>query len=160
MRNFVIGLIIMAFVIGGIFFWQQQTKHPATQQGTQAQKTAATVTIDGQTFTVLIAHTEKEKETGLSQRDSLPQNMGMVFPFDKPDYYGFWMKDMKFPLDIIWMNKGQIVTIVNNLQPPTSANPNLPIFKPVSPADTVLEINAGLANKYNFKVGDNVTSSL
>lgn len=159
MRNFVIGLIIMAFIIGGIFFWQQQITHKTTQSP-QATKNAATVTIDGQTFTVLIANTEQEKEKGLSQRDSLPQNMGMIFPFDKPDYYGFWMKDMKFPLDIIWMNQGKIVTIVNNLQPPTSANPNLPVFKPVSPSDMVLEINAGLANKYNFKVGDSVTSSL
>ncbi len=158
MKNLFIGLILIIIVSAGIFFWLLQNKKIAPPP--QLQNNAATVTIDNQPFTVLIAKTEQEKETGLSQRNSLPENMGMIFPFSTPDFYGFWMKDMKFPLDFIWINNGKIVTIVDDIQPPTSVNPNLPVFKPVEKADTVLELNAGTAKKYNFKVGDTVTTSL
>lgn len=121
---------------------------------------SSTITIDGHTFYVSLAKTEKDKEIGLSSRSSLPKDQGMMFQFDHPDYYAFWMRDMKFPIDIIYISNKKIVTIFPNVPAPTNVKDNLPIYKPHQVADTVLEINAGLADQYHFAVGDTVTTSL
>lgn len=115
-----------------------------------------TATINKHTFNLLLAKTPQEKEIGLSNKQSLPENYGMLFPFEKADYYSFWMKGMKFPIDIIYIKKGHIVTIYQGLLPPKSKEENLPTYAPKEPADTVLEINAGLSKKYGFKKNDAV----
>lgn len=117
----------------------------------------ATVTIGKQNFKAALATSSKDKQVGLSGKTSLPQDEGMLFTFDKPDFYAFWMKEMKFPIDIIFIKENKIVTIHPNVQPPASKEENPPIYKPEEPADTVLEINAGLSQKNNFKKGDQVT---
>ena len=90
----------------------------------------------------------------------MDEKNGMYFIFDKPDYHSFWMKDMRFPIDIIFINDGKIVTIYKNVPIPTSETQLPPIYRPTNPVDHVLEINAGLADKYSFQVGDSVTTSL
>lgn len=117
----------------------------------------ATVTIGKQTFKTTIATSDKDKQIGLSNKTTLPQDGGMLFTFTKPDYYAFWMKEMKFPIDIIFIKDSKIVTIFPNVPVPASADENPPIYKPEEPADTVLEINAGLSQKNNFQKGDAVT---
>lgn len=107
--------------------------------------------INNQTFNLLLAKTDKEKRIGLSEKKSLPENSGMLFIFEKPDYYSFWMKEMKFSIDIVFINKNRIVTVYHDLKPPQTPEESLPIYKPDEPADMVLEINSGLAQKYNLK---------
>lgn len=123
------------------------------------QKTGK-VTIDKHSFTVFVAKTEKEKEIGLSSKTTLADTQGMIFTFDKPDYYGFWMKNMKFPIDIIYVNNKKIVTIFSNVPYPKDATQELKIYTPTSPADAVVELKAGTADKNNFTVGDTVSISL
>ena|SRR5258708_2106474 len=119
------------------------------------------VTIDNQTFSIEVATTSAEQQKGLSGRNSLPQNQGMLFIFNTPDRYAFWMKGMKFPLDIIFIKDNKIVSISHNVPAPKDANEsNLPIFTPASPANRALEINAGLASKYDFQKGDAVIIKL
>lgn len=132
----------------------------ATMQSLQKLFHTSNATIKDQTFTLLLARTEPEREKGLSGRDSLPAQEGMLFLFDKPDYYGFWMKDMKFPLDIIFIHDKQVVTVYQSIQPPAKNAASLQIVKPSEPADMVLEINAGLSAKYHIQTGDIVTLSL
>ncbi len=115
-----------------------------------------TVIINGQTFNLYTAKSEKDQEIGLSNKDSMPENYGMIFIFNKPGFYPFWMKDMKFPIDIIYIDKNKVVQVFDNLQPPKTPVSSLVIYKPQEPADTVLEINAGLSKKYNIKKGDSV----
>ncbi len=115
-----------------------------------------TVTIDNATFSVMVAKTEADREKGLSGRNSMPQTEGMIFLFDKPDNYSFWMKDMKFPLDMIFINKDKIVDIFPSVPIKNQTDMETPREK----ADSVLEINAGLVKKYNFKIGDLVKTSL
>ncbi|MDO8583361.1 MAG: DUF192 domain-containing protein [bacterium] len=119
-------------------------------------KKIPTATIDGHTFELRVARSEKEKEIGLSETESLPENKAMIFLFEKPAYYSFWMKNMTMPIDIIYINNDEIVTIEKNVQPPTSPTESLNIFMPAKPANRVLEIQAGLSEKYNFKEGDKV----
>lgn len=119
-----------------------------------------TLHVKDQTFTVEIATSTGEKQKGLSNRKKLADDHGMLFVFDKPDYQRFWMKEMQFPLDIIFINDNKIVTIYQNVPVPTNTTLPLPIYTSTVPSDKVLEINAGLVNKYAIKEGDSITIDL
>ncbi len=119
------------------------------------------VQINGNTFIVEEAKTNAAWQQGLSGRKSMPANQAMLFIFPKADYQQFWMKQMLFPLDMIFINNDKVVTIYQNVPIP-AANANLsslPIYASSSPADYVLELNAGTVKKDNIKVGDTVTYS-
>lgn len=118
----------------------------------------STVSINNKTFSVQLAKSEKEKMTGLSGRSSLDQNSGMLFIFTKKDQYAFWMRNMKFPIDIIFIDDDKVVDVIQNASVPTTKNVALlPIYKSNFPANYILEINAGLAQKNQIKTGDKVT---
>ena len=119
-----------------------------------------TADFHGHTIKLLVAKTPKEQHIGLSDRNSLPLDTGMIFPFDHPDYYQFWMRHMKFPLDIIYVNGEKIVTVLENVQNPPYSMENPPILRPQIPADKILEVNAGTAKKYNVKSGDTIKVTL
>lgn len=118
------------------------------------------ITIDKHTFSVEVATTSAQQQQGLSGRASLPQNQGMLFVFAAPAPYPFWMKDMKFPLDMIFINNDKIVDIFQNVPQPKNSSAKLPIYTPSAPANQVLEINAGLSKADGFKKGDTVSVSL
>ncbi len=120
------------------------------------------VTIGNHTFSVSVVKSQKDQEIGLSGRNSIADTQGMLFLFTKPDYYTFWMRDMKFPLDIVFIRNNKIVTIFQNTPKPQD-NQNvysLPLYKPIQFADMVLEMNAGLTQKDTIKIGDTVKISL
>ncbi|MDP2638040.1 MAG: DUF192 domain-containing protein [Candidatus Levybacteria bacterium] len=112
--------------------------------------------INGKTFQLKVAKSQEEKEIGLSKTESLSENQGMIFLFDDPGYYSFWMKDMKFSIDIIFINKDNVVEISENAQPQTESTSNLKIYTPIEPIDKVLEIKSGLSKKNNIKKGDKI----
>ncbi|MDP3742641.1 MAG: DUF192 domain-containing protein [Candidatus Micrarchaeota archaeon] len=106
-------------------------------------------------FEVEVASTEAQRVAGLSNRDVLPVGTAMLFVFETEGQYPFWMKDMKFPLDIIWIsNSGTVVFIESNAQP-CNAAVCVPINQQQN-AKYVLEVNAGNANSSGLKVGDEV----
>lgn len=115
------------------------------------------VLINNQTFKVMIADEEKERSKGLSGKKKIKENQGMLFLFDKPGYPSFWMNDMKFSIDIIYINGNKVTTIFKNVKAPDQSNNNLEIYNPSSESDKVLEINAGLADKYNIKEGSEIS---
>ncbi|MFA7319358.1 MAG: DUF192 domain-containing protein [Parcubacteria group bacterium] len=110
------------------------------------------VRIDGRNF---IAETPKrpaEYQKGLGGRRTLCRSCAMLFTFPQKGEYAFWMKDMRFDLDIIWISSGKIVYIEKNF---SAHSPE--IVRPAVPADRVLEIGAGISEKNGFRVGDSVT---
>lgn len=116
----------------------------------------ALVTIKDKTYSVEIAKTANEREIGLSNRDFLPENTGMLFVFENSDIYAFWMKETLIPLDIIWISEGQkIVYIEKNAQPGTYPT----VYKPTKKALFVLELAGGESDKNFFEVGDQVSFS-
>jgi len=151
LNKIIIGFIIILLLLSGFIFLQIKNPLPKSQ-----------VTIDKQTFSVEVATTSAQQASGLSGRASLPQNQGMLFNFPVADRYPFWMKDMKFPLDMLFIHNNKIVTIFQNVPAPKDPNNTntLPIYAPDSPANQVLEINAGLSKKYGFKKGDTVTTEI
>jgi len=152
MKKVLLTFFILLIVVAGVYYTKNYAK---SGQVLSIFTKPATVTIDNQSFNVSIARSEKEHEVGLSGTKSLDQNQGMIFLFNNPGYYSFWMKDMKFPIDIIFINNDQIVTIYNDA-PTVQGQENLIAYPPTQMVDKVLEIQAGLSEKYNFKIGDKV----
>jgi uncharacterized protein len=113
----------------------------------------AQVSINNAKFGVVLAKTNTEKEIGLSNTRNLPQNRGMLFLFDQPAYYAFWMKEMKFPIDIIFIRGNKVTTVFSNVLPPSQTNGQLPLYQPKDASEKVLELNAGMAQKYNIQEG-------
>lgn len=110
------------------------------------------VQIDSAAFELEIADTPAERMKGLSGRKNFPENKGMLFIFQSLGNYGFWMKDMQIPLDILWIKGDQLLGIDKNI-----AATSTKIYYPPEMVDRVLEINAGLADKLGLKVGDMVS---
>jgi uncharacterized membrane protein (UPF0127 family) len=115
--------------------------------------------IDGASFNVEIASTMLEQTRGLSFRPSLGAQAGMLFVFGGGGVQTFWMKDMNFPLDMIWISGNTVAGFAQNVPAPA---PNagllgLPTYSSPANVDKVLEVNAGTVAKYNIKVGDLVT---
>ncbi len=112
------------------------------------------VQIDGVKIKVELALTEAEREQGLSGRDGLADDAGMLFVFDHPDKYLFWMKDMNFPIDMIWIGQdSKIIYIQKNASPDSYPQKT---FGPETPATYVLEVPAGFSDKNGLKEGDQV----
>ena len=111
------------------------------------------VILGGKEFSVEVLDTKPLLEKGLSGHKPLNSDEGMLFIFQKPDSYGFWMKDMLFPIDIIWMDANwKIVYINKSLRPETYPK----IFYPDAPSLYVLEISEGEAQTLGLKIGDTV----
>jgi hypothetical protein len=109
------------------------------------------VTINGTKITVTVADSVAERVRGLSGKESLPAGTGMWFVFDKPDYQGIWMKGMRFPIDILWLDETlAVVHIEENISPKTYPA----VFRPLVPAQYVLELPAGSVKLYGFAIGN------
>lgn len=99
----------------------------------------------GTTIAVELAITDPEKAQGLMFRESMARDAGMVFLFEEPAIRPFWMKNCHFPLDMIYTLKdGTVADVLRNV-PPCAADP-CPSFPPKAKADTVVEVNAGVAD--------------
>ena len=116
------------------------------------------VIINDQKIKVEIADSNDKRKKGLGGRVNLASDSGMLFIFPKPDFYNFWMKGMKFPIDFIWINSGIIVDITKNAFPPNAgeADDQLKIYTSSQPVTSVLEVNAGFVDSHNIKIGDKI----
>lgn len=104
------------------------------------------------------ADTKEKRSKGLGGRENLASNSGMLFIFPKQDKYAFWMKGLKFPLDMIWIRKNIIVDIIKNAKPPeqNQKDETLPTYLPRELVDMVLEVNAGFVDSHGIKINDAV----
>lgn len=106
--------------------------------------------ISGHTFTIQKAVIEADRNKGLSGKKCIPENQAMLFVFDKPDTYGFWMKDMNFPIDMLWLDADKKVVFIQKNATPESYPK---VFKPKEKSLYVLEVASGTADKLNVTVG-------
>jgi len=121
--------------------------------GAENIKKTAILVLDNTRVYLDIANTEGARIKGLSDRGELSYYQGMIFVFPVDGIYGFWMKDMKFPLDIIWIDKDyRIVHIENNISPDTYPNSYIPERK----SRYVIELHSGFAKAHNFVVGQSL----
>lgn len=117
----------------------------------------ANLKVGGTSLTVEVADSEAERQQGLSGRGSLPQNGGMLFVFDEPGRYEFWMKDMRFALDFLWLANGKITEVTASVPAPSAAKPEPVRIRPQQAADMVIEVPAGWAAANRVTTGDQVT---
>ncbi|MDP3800172.1 MAG: DUF192 domain-containing protein [bacterium] len=154
MRKYVlIGLVFAG--IGSFFVWNQTSSVKTEYIAQVVKPTTPSVTINKLEIPVEVMRTEVEVQKGLSGRLSLGSKNGMLFIFNIADYYRFWMPDMHFPIDIIWINNNKIIDISHNVS--NKLDPSKPKFYlPTKKANYVLEVNAGFSKKNNIKIGDSV----
>lgn len=110
------------------------------------------VCFENKCFNVELAIQNEEQKLGLMFREILRQNEGMLFIFEEKGKYGFWMKNMLFPLDIIWINENQeIIFTARNMQPCVE---RCRTIIPDKKAKYVLEVNAGTIEKLDINLRD------
>jgi uncharacterized membrane protein (UPF0127 family) len=125
MKKKIISVIILLIIITSIVFLFNHDKKIVTPN---------------KSFSVLIADTEENRKMGLSNTQSLNIDTVKLFIFDKPDYYGFWMKDMLYPIDIVFLDSAmQVISYIDDVDPTSYPE----TFYPESPALYVMEMNAG-----------------
>lgn len=113
------------------------------------------VRVDDEVFKVRIMHTDRERRQGLMGLPGLGEREGMLFVYEKPARYPYWMKDMLFAIDIIYINNGRIVDMALNMPPPKPGEAPAS-FRPAEPAERVLEVAAGTAQKLGWAKGTRV----
>lgn len=114
------------------------------------------IIIAGKTLWVQIAASNADMRKGLSGRESLKDDQGMLFNFKNEQRPSIWMKDMKFDLDIIWIRQNKVVGLTLNAKAPRSGHEKLTLYQPEFNIDMALEVNSGWAIKNNIAVGDEV----
>lgn len=112
------------------------------------------VEIRGKRIAVEVADGSAEQARGLGERDGLAWDSGMYFPYARPGFYGFWMKGMRFPIDIVFVRAGRIVDL--HPQVPFEPGGNGPTIRPRELVDAVLEVPAGYAAAQGWRIGDRV----
>jgi hypothetical protein len=110
---------------------------------------------DRVTVTVEVAQTEAEKVQGLSDRDRLAPDRGMLFVFGAPVRPVIWMRGMRFPLDILWIRDGRVVDLARGAKAPAPGE-DPQRFTPREDIQYVLEVPAGFAERHGIAVGDRV----
>ena len=113
---------------------------------------ATVITESGISIHVEVSDTPEKRSLGLGKRDMLQKDWGMLFVFQKRIPHHFWMKDMRFPIDIIWIDNHRIVEMAEKISPPEKdAFPK--VLKPIYPSNFVLEIEAGRAKTLGLRMG-------
>jgi uncharacterized protein len=135
-------------LIAGLFFLQRSGMMDVGKN----DKTLPTADINGHRLKLEIADTDALRYQGLSDRDSICAECGMLFNFESYGELIFVMRNMRFPLDIIFIKDDTIVKIHKNL-PPEGPEPK-EFYQSYGPANHVLEVNGGWCDKHGIKEGD------
>ena len=141
-KSFFLFALPIAMIIGVLVLGLHQRKFG---QGT-------VVLGDDVKVSVTVAASDTTRERGLSGRKMLAKNEGMLFLFDCSNRYAFWMKNMLFPLDILWIQDGILVDMTTDVPVPTPGE-QLPLFSPQLPVNRVLEVPAGFAKAHGLRTG-------
>jgi uncharacterized membrane protein (UPF0127 family) len=120
-----------------------------------AHASGPSVSLDGHRFSIEIAADEASRERGLMFRETMPADHGMLFVFDRPDVRTFWMKNTHIPLDILYFDQNyKLVSVQRRVPPCLDSGNNCPVYPSAGPAQYVLELNAGMADKLDVNPGD------
>lgn len=157
-------LLIAVIVVFGQGFSSATFLTNNVAQGQKDSGSSGIEEVSAKTLNVRakVARSASARKKGLSDRDSLALDEGMLFVFDSAGEFGIWMKKMKFAIDIIWISEEKkIVDIVENAPPePGKKDKELSIYRPKKGALYILEVNAGLSRLHGLMIGDEVRFNL
>lgn len=154
LRNMFLLLLLFGLVAGLSCAGMQPE---ATLTEPTAEPEGAAVRIGGASYRVDLAALPEERQQGLSGREFMAQDEGMLFVFEEEQILHFWMKEMRFPLDMIWIDAQCRLAGVSAevpTPPPDAGNEQIPRAQSPSPARFVLEVNAGEAARHGMSPGD------
>ena len=117
---------------------------------------ATVITPKGVSIPVEVSDTPEKRSLGLGKRDKLEKGWGMLFVFEKRIPHSFWMKNMRFPIDIIWLDNQRIVELAENVPPPQEGE-SPKVMEPRLPSNFVLELESGRARALGLKVGQKLS---
>jgi uncharacterized membrane protein (UPF0127 family) len=138
-------LIFLLLLIGSFVYFSRAKPTETTKPNLQAGNSKLTVEV---------VETPTAIQQGLSGRDSLAPDSGLYFMLGERRTRSFWMKEMKFPLDIVWIDGERVIGIEKNAPVPTGSK--IPTFTSPGPVTHVLEVNAGWTEQHNLKIDDTV----
>jgi len=154
-------LIILVIVLAGFFIYTKWPQNFSNSLNTAVPLPGTKLPVDkfidikigDKIIKTEVRDTDAGRTLGLSGHAPLAEGEGMLFIFDESLEYTFWMKDMLFPIDIIWIDANKkVIEVSENASPESYTN----TFSPVSPAMYVLEVPAGTYSKNNIHQGDRV----
>ncbi|MEI6529002.1 MAG: DUF192 domain-containing protein [Candidatus Falkowbacteria bacterium] len=145
-RYFIILLVLIVFIFIVIYSTFRVTNKNIN--------TKYSVRINNIKIAIEVASSPLQQYLGLSNRESLCPNCGMLFIFKDKEEQIFVMRDMKFPLDIVFIDDNKIINIENNLVP-EGDKPKM-LYKSLTPSNRVLELPGGFCEQNKIKAGDAV----
>lgn len=148
----ILGTIVLLTVIFGILYFNHNNRDRSL---ILAQFYSDSGQVKSPKIQVELVNTQSSIEQGLSGRAELGAD-GMLFVFAQKHIPSFWMKEMQFDLDFVWLSGGQVVDLTANVPAPAPNTPlsELPTYSPVQPVDWVLELPAGLIEQWQIKLSD------
>lgn len=151
MKEYFLPLLTVFIIIGCIGVLVYKYTAPYSEDYLENKVTGVAIRDVG--IDVVVADTAEEREKGLSGKERLGSKEGLLMIFDDADYHSIWMKDMNFPIDIIWIDENfKIVDLTQAISPETYPS----IFEPREPARMALEVSARFVATYRIQIGDTV----
>jgi len=147
--------VLMTMFVAAIFLSACQKNIVHTVRTDFADHQIIPIVVNGTQHRVEVVNTAESITQGLSDRDHIGSD-GMLFFLHEQRIPTFWMKRMHFPLDLIWINRNHIVDVTRNVPAPNSAIPesDLPLYSPTTSSNMVLEVPAGMSEKWHIRKGD------
>lgn len=150
-RGVLIVAVVIAVALAAQYVLFSKNTAPISEGVKPVQAEYADITIGNAEFRVEIVRTAEQVRRGLGGREDLSPDTGMWFDFGTENKWGIWMKDMKFPIDIVWLDKNlEVVTTEKNVSPKTFPK----TFYPSRSASYVLELPSGTVEKYHLEAGN------
>ena len=142
MKNLFFLILGLLIILGSIFLFFKKSLNE--------ENLVKIIKINDVSIEVEIADTIETRMRGLSYREFLANGRGMFFIFDKPSRYGFWMKDMHFAIDIVWIDERfRVIDIEKSVSPETFPK----VFYPNEVVKYVLELDAGFSDEHSIDIG-------
>jgi len=110
---------------------------------------------DGFSATAELAMSDEERAQGLMFREKINEDQAMLFLFEEEDIHSFWMKNMRFAIDILWLDGRKRIVHIENRVPPCPKDP-CPSYVPAAAAAFVLELQAGFVEKHVLRLYDRI----
>ncbi|MEM4715686.1 MAG: DUF192 domain-containing protein [Candidatus Caldarchaeum sp.] len=149
-------LVFAAVLLSSFLLLTAPEKDENSPTVSKSEDLSPYVLVDGVKVFVELADTAEKRAQGLSDRDRLEEGWGMLFVFEQPGIYSFWMYRMRFPLDIIWVDaEGRVVYVVEKA-PPCQVNEPCPSYTSPAEAVYVLEVRAGFVEENRIGIGSRV----
>ncbi len=140
-------IVLLIILLAGIVWWRWPTD--------RSQREFVQFRLKDEEYTAVVARQPAEIQLGLSGRESLGAD-AMLFLLSSPQRATFWMFEMHFPLDFVWLANNKVIDRHENIQPPAIGTPREQIVtvQPTSPAEGVLELPAGFIARHQIELGD------